>query len=308
MSKIKTKYIIIKHLIYMVPVRSWRSYLMHKLPRYEHRLVYSDDDVKLFNKTIKQYPSILSPAETLDIILKNQLSFCRIGDGEFNSIINECNVFEPFNAKLAEQMLKICQNTETKNCLICLNKYDISKEMWMHNWFRFHGTFFLPKIINQVHFGRFVYGDAYFLMRLINSRAEFYKNLNKIQLLWNKRRVLFVCNKDSLSITDKLGVLSNIVEKQFIFIPAQNAFSQYDKILSNILSYPKDYLIYIEAGATASILSLELSQYGYQVYDMGDFYKRLMQIYNQLHKKFCIRSILHPKQQQVIFDVHTINV
>ena len=260
-----------RRLFQMIPVRSWRKKLQKGLPPKWLVRKYSKKEIQLFNECLKRYPKILSATETLEFIVKNNVSFCRIGDGEFNYIVDKINVFNKKDESLKKRLHQICEEKNTDNCLICFNNYEQPNcETKISRWFLSHGVEVLPVLLKVVQFKEETFGDAYFLLKTMNT------NLDLIKSLWNNKKILFVCNKESLVVSDSLKLFETVKEKDFLFVPSQNAFDRYETIFERIITYTTDWIIYLEVGATASVLSWDLSNLGYQAFDMGDFYKRYL--------------------------------
>ena len=251
-----------------LPCKSWRKKWQHSLPRKWDVISFSEKSMNEYSKLLKKYVDVLSPEDSLDLALEKK-SFCRIGDGEFNIIIGHRNSFNDPDNKLAKRLIEICETGSTDNILVCQNNYKLSKEHPTYTWFVHHGTRYMQDVLNNVTFPKQKFADAYFLVR--NQDNE---GMNKIFSLWNGKKVLFVCNKKSPIIEDKLGFFKDVIQKEFLFVPNKNAFASYDEILANIKKFDKSWKIYLEAGATASVLAWDLAKEGYNAYDMGDFYKR----------------------------------
>lgn len=56
---------------------------------------------------------------------------------------------------------------------------------------------------------------------------------------------------------------------QRIICPAENAFEKYDEIMKEALKVPKDKLILLALGPTATVLAYDLYKAGYRVIDIG---------------------------------------
>ena len=77
----------------------------------------------------------------------------------------------------------------------------------------------------------------------------------------------------------------NAQKTEYVYAPSQWAFTEYDRILNQITqNYDKDWLIYLELGSCATVLSYDLAKMGYQALDMGDFYSRI--IMNRRYRDF----------------------
>ena len=245
-------------------------------------MVYSDAEINNLKKNILRYPKLYTPEETLDKIISENLSFSRIGDGEFNLCIKEGNVFNKYDEKLAQMLINITQTGSTNKCLICLNNYEPKTLHRLKMWFVYHGVLYLDRIFNAIHFKKDGYGDAYFLFyTVLDGNVQ---NIKRINTFWENKKVIFVCNDTSLVISDKLNIFKNTIQKEFVYVPSHNAFSLYKDILQKITQFPKDYVIYLECGPLASVLAYELSAIGYRALDMGNFYKRIVSINNSRNR------------------------
>lgn len=277
--QITPKYIawrIEKILCNLVPSAALRKKLKASMPRKWDVISFSPENMEKYRQILKNYPDILSKEETLESALKIR-SFSRIGDGEFNSIIGIRNSFNDVDAKLALRLKEICEKGSDECCLVCLNDYRLPKEHSAYTWFLYHGTRYLEDILATVSFKNKKYGDAYFILRLIQNNYGLNRDaINQIKSLWNGQKLLIVCNKQSPLVQDPLNIFDNIKQKDFLFIPDRNAFSSYDQLVEAIKKYDTSWRVYLEAGATASVLAWDLSHLGYQTFDMGDFYKRTL--------------------------------
>ncbi len=65
------------------------------------------------------------------------------------------------------------------------------------------------------------------------------------------------------------SLFSNAAEIKRILCPSVNAFDAYQEILAQACAVPKDYLILIALGPTATVLAYDLYKAGYQAVDIG---------------------------------------
>ena len=263
-------YLLKKQLFKIVPIKSWRKKLKNTLPAEYKVKWYSKKELAYFHEILEKYPAVMSAEETLKIVVEKKLSFSRIGDGEFNLIIDESNVFNHNDDCLKQRLIEIAEARHSRNCLICLNNYK-PKNNAMYRWFLYHGLFALPRVLSTIKFQKQNFGDAYFLCKTLNQ-----KSITTIKSIWQNRKILFVCNEASLCQDDVYDLFNNVKEKKFLFVPAKDAFNNYNEILKEIKTYTSEWIIYLECGATASVLSWDLAQMGYRALDMGDYYKRLL--------------------------------
>ena len=86
--------------------------------------------------------------------------------------------------------------------------------------------------------------------------------------IWHNRDLLIVeGEKTRLGIGNDL--FSNVKSIQRILCPNREAFSYYDQIINKILQFPKNKLILLAIGPTATILAADLAKSGYQAIDIG---------------------------------------
>ena len=279
--KITPKYVawrIEKILCNLVPSKNLRKKLKASMPRKWDVISFSPQDMEKYQRILQSYPDVLTPGETLEIALKTR-SFSRIGDGEFNTIVGKRNSFNDVDQKLALRLKEICENGSDEHCLVCLNNYKLEKGQGGYKWFLHHGTRNLEDVLAHVSFKKEKYGDAYFVIRTTQKDGDLLQEgINRLKYLWNEQKILIVCNKKSPLIQDPLNIFDGVSQKEFLYIPDRNAFGSYDELVENIKKYDTSWRVYMEAGATASVLAWDLSHLGYQMFDMGDFYKRSLAI------------------------------
>jgi glycosyltransferase family protein len=95
--------------------------------------------------------------------------------------------------------------------------------------------------------------------------GEYVKELKKI---WDGKDVVIVEGEKS-----RLGVGNDLFDNmnsiQRVICPAENAFEIYDRILNELLKLPKDKLILLALGPTATVLAYDMYKAGYHVIDIG---------------------------------------
>ena len=269
---------------------------------------FNESDIQYLIEQEKRYPkNIYSPSETIRKIIDNRLSFARIGDGEFLLMCGIDNVHGNNSVELAKALRDICKKGSNNRCLIGINTFGLYNET--DRWFCWYYLKFIKCIYENIKFNTFdYYGDAYaFKKSIINKirikELSFKKlsddivglnknNVSMIKNIWSDRDIVFVISKNSLVKNDIYNLFSNVKNKYFVYIPQKGCYSEYDRILNEILLYPKDSLIYLECGEVAALLAYRLSEIGYQAIDMGDFYKRVSEIKNvsdqNVNEKFSI--------------------
>ena len=86
--------------------------------------------------------------------------------------------------------------------------------------------------------------------------------------MWKDRDIVIV-----EGIYSRLGVGNDLFDEaksiRRILGPAKNAFERYDELLSQVMKLDTQTLILISLGPTATVLSYDLHNEGYQAIDLG---------------------------------------
>lgn len=220
---------------------------------------------------INKNPQIMSNDETINLLNKNKYSLSRFGDGEFNIIWGNSIGFQEYDESLAKR-LKYILKSNNENILIGipdsfenLEKFEDEPKKFWSNYMIINRN----KIIKLLNSEK-IYCDSFitrFYLPYKDKKQSSNQILN-IKEIWNNRKVVFV--EGSLT---RMGVgndlFDNAIDIKRILVPAENAFNLYNKILETCLNISKDYLFILSIGPTASVLSYDLSKYGYQALDLG---------------------------------------
>lgn len=229
------------------------------------------------------YPkNILSVENTISKIISENLSVSRLGDGEeFAQNLLNAN---PKFPELKKSLQEILKYGSSEKCLVCINNFNVFDEKVPMYYRRAFAYYWIKNPVNSMTKSLSFnttsdYGDAYaflFYFSEADTKEETIKKSKYIAKIWEGKKVLFVISKHSKIPLDK-SYFNGTAEKAFIFAPRENAYSEYNRIFRKITeNYSQDWLVYLELGACATVLSSELSKLGYQALDMGDFYKRIV--------------------------------
>lgn len=215
---------------------------------------------------------IKSPEDTLNKIIKNNISISRFGDGEFLLIFGNKIPFQVPNKKLTKRLKEVLISNE-KKLLVGILPYKFKNMRKLKNkeknfLLRFYekNKFKLLKILNKNK----IYYSTYFTRFYIGyenyQHVNIYiKNLKKI---WNNKDVLIIEGEQTrFGIGNDL--FNNIKSIKRIICPKINSFHVYDKIINKTLEFKNNILILIALGPTATILAYDLTKLGYQAIDIG---------------------------------------
>ena len=221
----------------------------------------------------KDAPKVVCVNDTLVLIIKNNLSVIRFGDGEM-SIIDKIDLgFQKSDDELARRLKEIIQ-LNVKGLLICvpgifsqLNDF-AGVAFWfaLHHQFRHRHEWLAMLSLSQV------YGDTLITRPYLAYKQSWRQNSGKIFRklfsIWDgKHIVLIEGSKSRLGVgNDMFKAVASI---RRILSPAENAYSKYNEILNEVLKCGKDKLILVSLGPAAKVLAYDLFLAGYRVIDIG---------------------------------------
>lgn len=227
--------------------------------------------------------SILDWEESIRRIQDNSLSLCRVGDGELLMVYQYLGLgisdstFQEYDKKLGERLYGILQDCDLSTCIVglplCMFGGKVSDMTFgaRYFWERFSNKWLEATISIIPDINTRIFADTN-LTRFyadFKTKAQSRVKINKIKQLWNGREILIVegC-KTRFGVGNDL--ISNTISVRRILVPARNAFSQYDRILSSVIEKRNsNELVLIAAGMTATVLAYDLSKRGIQAFDIG---------------------------------------
>ena len=216
---------------------------------------------------------VLDETQTVAVLGKTPKSFCRYGDGEVDMMRGKESAFQDYDPEHARKMKEILVR-KRDNLYVGLNSsYFQSPTKYSkrnRKFYRLYGTTY-RRYFNEVCDPDNTYLDAccfggYFRQ---GDQFDIESHFKRVRDLFKDKNITIVCGKgilDSLDF-DLFGLAS---KKRIIDAPKKNAFSEYESLIQRITqSTPKDDLICIILGMTATVLAADLADYGYIAWDIG---------------------------------------
>ena len=224
-------------------------------------------------------PKILDVPSGIEELIASGKSFCRLGDGEVKLINGKSLDFQRYDRALAEKLLQILKD-EAADCYVGIPRYywyirdDIERNA--NPYHKRYYTFQIPPIRKffAEHCNKSkTYIDACLGGYMSNKSFAFCEErFKKLKTLFQDKKLLIVAGETVFNnIT--YDFFDNVAHKEILHAPRINAWSQFDLIMKKILAYPKDFLIVLILGPTATVLAYELSKLGYTAYDVGHIAK-----------------------------------
>lgn len=218
--------------------------------------------------------SILNTEETLELMENETFSFLRYGDGEIAIMKGESIPFQAYDEKLAKRLRRFLK-ADQKGLRIGIPYY-YTHPIKNLNDFVFG---FAKSLAKQRKFlCRHCSKDVTYIDTAITQVYQTYKKYDfkdyykRMQKLLKNRDITIICGE---GVLDRLEYRAYDVCKTVMFItaPSMNAYAQYKEILKAALKTDKKRLVCVILGPTAKVLVYDLYKKGYQVWDMGHYFK-----------------------------------
>ena len=262
------------------------SYLLHEdLYAREQEYVFRlkdaavEDALYEFDLSREYLPhlTVLDAEETVRLLAEHPKSLARFGDGEIDIIEGRDGKFQTYDPALAAKLDAILR-TKRDDLYVALNRaYFQSPYAFVERSRRFYR-------LNSTYFRRFffdhcdrdnTYLDATFCLTYYRYDDDFdYESTYaRTRALFAGKNLAVVCGE---GVLDKLtyDVFEDAASKVVLTAPARNAFAQYDEILERIRrEVPKDTLVCLILGMTATALAADLAAEGYTAWDVGHMAK-----------------------------------
>lgn len=240
-------------------------------------------------------PYVMEEFETVRYLKDNRASIGRFGDGELRMVCGSALKFQKADAMLAHKLRAIVSDgihsikgATQPNFIVGIPRawgrrdlaaYDPIKAT---NWLTVMND---PKNVALLN-PKGTYASA-FITRpdsAIHIECDHYWDL--IRSLWVGRSVVYFNGDEPGSGKagkgTKRGMLDGVERLEWITCPKENAWAARKQIVAKALTFPKDTLMLLSLGPTATVLAYFLWQEGYQALDIG----HLPMFYNREHPKY----------------------
>lgn len=215
--------------------------------------------------------NILGISDSLQKIKCGHKSICRFGDGELSIICGKDIKFQKSTPECAKKLKDILKE-EQKFCYIgipsTINTFkDLtykSKTFWIVNMLGYRSKWIQLLNPNMEYLAANV--TRLYIDYEDKSKSKYYFKLMKN--IWEKKDVV-ICEGEQTRMGIGNDLLDNCNSVKRIICPSENAFEKYFEILTVLKQKPKDSLILLALGPTATILAYELAKEGYTALDVG---------------------------------------
>ncbi len=217
----------------------------------------------------RNYPEVLGERESIDLIVKENVSVGRFGDGEFRVCRNKSCITQSASQDLTRRLNEVLHSeilgfyaaiprliADDPN--MAANYKHIQIRNWRTTWsLRKEG---LPRM-------------STFLSRLdmrVWSHSEYADYIRAVKSIWHNLDVVLVTNKETHRISLACDMLDNVKSLHFVQTPNESAYDNYAEILRNTKRFPAGHLFLLSCGSAATVLAYDLHKIGRRAVDIGN--------------------------------------
>lgn len=248
--------------------------------------------------------NILSTEKSIDLLLDNEFSLSRYGDGELNIMMGGSIHFQPFNKELSNRLREVLIGYDDKSSLkigvpLAINSTkgynQFATEFWEMNMNtgRMHWLWFCgirKKFLNASLTRCYIDYEAK------NKSIVWFEKLKK---LWIDKNILIIEGEGTkLGFENDLFVNTNSLKR--IITKSNDAWSVYKKILDATLKIANNFdLILVSLGPTATVLAADIAKKGYRIVDIGHI--------NLEYNQFSHNNNYKEKGEEINYEEQIIN-
>lgn len=217
--------------------------------------------------------NVLDSLQTIHLLQTNPKSFTRLGDGEIYIMQGKHQPFQKYDPELARRMEEVLA-VKREDMYVGLNQAYFQSPLNFaernRRFYRLYATgyrrFFAEhcdptnQYLDASCFGAYYrFGDDF----------DFEAHYRRIKALFAGKKVAIVAGE---GVFEKLSynVFEEAREQMIVHGPRLDAFSEFDALLEKIeKTVPKDYLICLILGQTATAMVPALTDMGYMAWDVG---------------------------------------
>lgn len=228
----------------------------------------------------RQLPKILQVAdaeETMELLMDYPKSYARYGDGEIAIMEGKSTAFQVYDPRLAEKMRNALAQ-KRDDVYIGLNRaywespnqFTAQHQRFYRIWGTHYRRFFTQNCDETAVYLDATAMGAYFRY---DDSFDFDGHYQRIKALFAGKKIAIVAGE---GIFEKLSfnVFEEAQERMIIHGHRMNAFSEYDALIERIQkNVPKDYLVCLILGQTATAIVPDLTDLGYMAWDVGHIAK-----------------------------------
>ena len=220
---------------------------------------------------LHQKPHIISLEASIQYIIDHHCSVSRYGDGELKIIEGKGTWFQKAHPILQKRLKDILLSSSPNhivcipNIFSCIDQYTKhDSAYWQDHISHTRKIWYRHLDMEKTYYDAFV--SRCYMPYQDKSKSQIYFDMWK--KVWERRDLLLIeGEKTRLGVGNDL--FNNASSIKRILCPNTQAFSCYDKLLSEALKYDNCHLVLIAIGPSATLLAYDLSEHGFQAIDIG---------------------------------------
>lgn len=216
---------------------------------------------------------VLDARQTISRLASQPKSFTRYGDGEIHIMQGMDQAFQKYDPVLAEKMRNILAKKRDDVYVGLNHAYWESPDLYTERnrkFYRVRSTgyrrFFTENCdASALYLDAACFGAYY----RFDDDFDYEAHYDRIMALFENKKVAIVAGE---GVFEKLkhNVFSRAKAQMIVHGPRIHAFSEYDALLEKIeRTVPKDYLVCLILGQTATAMVPDLTDLGYMAWDVG---------------------------------------
>ncbi len=217
-------------------------------------------------------PNMYGISETLKLLVDKDFSIARYGDGELRIMRGSGIKFQEYSESLAERLTEILKNKNKKLLVGIPHIYFYPHYVPHANKAEKDYRYFnVPKLRRQTlaNIDLTTKYCAAEISTLFGSSKETY---DAFRCIWNGKEIAVVTCK-SLWDGVQYNIFDNAKKIHNVWVPNKHAWSENDRVLSEVSTLPKETLIILMCGPAATVWADDLSKMGYRALDIGHVLK-----------------------------------
>ena len=230
-------------------------------------------DLELSNQL--KNPKIENIENTIEEIINTNKSCIRFGDGEFQLLFGNSIPFQKVSEKLKNHLYTVLTN-QNNNMITCIpsclfypkTEYtEFSLTFWRNNGYKWRKFLRESLDLNKIY-----YSAEITIVTGLYKKYNYDKYFERIKKIWDKKNIAIICGENVFKDIQH-NIFDNSESIEYLYIPSQNAYNNYENILEKAKQIDKNKLILAICGPTATVLCFDLEKEGYRAIDIGHIAK-----------------------------------
>ena len=163
---------------------------------------------------VKRHPPVLSAAESIDIIVRDNASVGRYGDGEYRLCRNKPLRFQKNSGELVARLRTILHgDTPNFHAAVASPAAGVERAGWKDTLV--HNYRIIAKLDGRPRLNAFL------------STARCQKDIDQMKRIWRGRKTVLITNMETRKMAVDSGLFMNANSQDFIDAPSTQAFDAY---------------------------------------------------------------------------------